>query len=228
MKVHQLFPLAVAHDRIQIEEHERQALIDHIIQGYQQSGGDASKSFSWTGDTNGQEFLFSHPLFDNLARQISEKLKQYLKRLEINVDLLDLYYQRSWATVSYQGQKIALHDHAQSNFSFAYFLKKPKDSGGTMFRCPEQPNELAKDMFNEDKYRLGLIGQVSAFNSKQAILDAEQDSILIFPSKALHSTMPNQSTEPRISLAGDVTMMLKEPQGFEHIMPNYRYWQKVD
>ena len=228
MKIHQLFPLAVAHDRIIVEESERQQLVEYIMSGYQKAGGDSGKSFSWTGDTNGQEFLFSHPLFDNVARQIAECIRKYMRQLEINTDLLDLYFQRSWATVSYKGQKIAMHDHAQSNLSFAYFLKKPKGSGGTMFRCPTQPNELSKDIYNEDKYRLGLINQVNALNTKQAIIDGEQDNILIFPSKALHSTVANECNEPRISLAGDVTMMLKKPQGFEHIMPSFDYWKKLD
>lgn len=225
MQIHQLFPLAVAQEKLTINETERAEMSQFIYDNQNKSQPQAQQnSFAWTGDTNASEFLFSEPLFQNLAKQIGDSIKSYLAGMSINVELLDFYFQRSWATVSYQNQNIALHDHAQSNISFAFFLKKPANSGGTLFQCNDLPNEIAKDIFNQDKYNLGLIKQTNAFNAKHALIDAEQDTLLIFPSKALHSTTQNLSAEPRISIAGDVTIMLKESGKFEHIMPNFKYW----
>ena len=58
------------------------------------------------------------------------------------------------------------------------------------------------------------------------MFDLEQDSIIIFPSKTPHATAPNKSEQPRVSISGDVTIMLKDSKGFEHLMPNFKNWTK--
>ena len=59
------------------------------------------------------------------------------------------------------------------------------------------------------------------------MFDPIQDSIFIFPSKTPHATLPNKSGFPRISISGDVTIMLKDSKGFEHLMPNFKNWSKI-
>ena len=83
----------------------------------------------------------------NLAKKISHSVIKYLKNLEINTDLLDIYYQRSWATFTEELQKINFHTHSQSNISFAYYLLKPANSGGIIFKTNQQQNEIAKNIF---------------------------------------------------------------------------------
>ena len=36
----------------------------------------------------------------------------------------------------------------------------------------------------------------------------------------------NKSGQPRVSISGDVTIMLKDSKGFEHLMPNFKNWTK--
>ena len=38
--------------------------------------------------------------------------------------------------------------------------------------------------------------------------------------------MPNKSDQVRISISGDITIMLKDSKGFEHLMPNFNNWTK--
>lgn len=146
--------------------------------------------------------------------------------LEINTNLLDIYYQRSWATFTKSEQNINFHTHSQSNISFAYYLLKPKDSGGIIFRSNELQNEIAKNIFTSSKLEKSLINKPNAYNSDRSVFDLEQDSIIIFPSKTLHATMPNKSDQVRISISGDITIMLKDSKGFEHLMPNFNNWTK--
>tara|TARA_S200000501_G_C20852194_1_gene756148 strand:- start:1415 stop:2098 length:684 start_codon:yes stop_codon:yes gene_type:complete len=226
MQTHQLFPLSVAQDRIIISEEER-SLLANTINDMRKSAPQDNQQSAWTGDTQGHEFIFSDPLFHNIADKISEKIKAYLDVLSIDVSLLDLYYQRSWATFSQNQQRIAFHSHAQSNISFAYYLVKPPNSGGIIFNGQQLQNEVANDIFNQDKHQCSLIKSYNAHNAKQVILDAEQDSIIIFPSKASHATAANQSGKTRISLSGDVTLMLKNSEGFEHLMPSFKQWQAL-
>ena len=224
MKALNLFPLTVAQDKITVREDERNIFINEIEK--MESKSNQQSDYAWTGDTNGYEFLFKNKIFENLAKKISDVIIEYLKILEINTNLLDIYYQRSWATYTNNKQSINFHTHSQSNISFAYYLLKPPGSGGIIFRSNEFQNEIAKNIFTRNKLEKSLINKANAYNSDRSMFDLEQDSIIIFPSKTLHATMPNQSGEPRISISGDVSLMLKDSDGFEHLMPSFKNWTK--
>ena len=226
MNVFNLFPLTVLKETISIEEEEREKLVNAIKKMKETNNEKNYSSYAWTGDTNGHEFLFSNKLFKNLSNQISKFIVEYLQTLEINTDLLDIYYQRSWATFTENEQSINFHTHSQSNISFAYYLLKPEGSGGIIFKSNELQNEVAKNIFTSSKLEKSLINKPNAYNSDRSMFDLEQDSIIIFPSKTLHATAPNKSGHPRISISGDVSIMLKESKGFEHLMPNFSNWTK--
>ena len=129
MKILNLFPLTVVQDSIIIEDKERNILIDEIKNMKFNSNQNNKSQYAWTGDTKGHEFLFSNDLFNNLASKISKSIIKYLNTLEINTQLLDIYYQRTWATFTENDQNINFHTHSQSNISFAYYLLKPPSSG---------------------------------------------------------------------------------------------------
>ena len=44
-------------------------------------------------------------------------------------------------------------------------------------------------------------------NTPNADVHIKEDDIVIFPSKARHSTIPNQTQNPRISISGDITII---------------------
>ncbi len=227
MKIFNLFPLTVMQSKIQIDEKERKNLINEIKKMKDQEAKYKSSSFAWTGDTKGHEFIFSNNVFKNLSDKISIAIKEYLSLLEINTESLDIYYQRSWATYTENEQSINFHTHSQSNISFAYYLLKPSKSGGIIFRSNELQNEIAKNIFTSSKLEKSLINKANAFNSDKSMFDLEQDSIIVFPSKTPHATVPNKSGLPRISISGDISIMLKDSKGFEHLMPNFRNWKKL-
>ncbi len=226
MKVFNPFPLTVIQEKIFIEEEERRILIDDIKKMQLEEKEKIDSKYAWTGDTKGHEFLFSKKLFNKLSFKISKVVLEYLKALEINTDLLDIYYQRSWATYTENDQSINFHTHSQSNISFAYYLLKPPGSGGIIFKSNELQNEIAKNIFTNSKIEKSLIKKPNAFNSDKSMFDLDQDSIIIFPSKTPHATAPNKSGKPRISISGDISIMLKDSKGFEHLMPNFNYWTK--
>ena len=227
MKIFNLFPLTVLQSKIYLEDEERKILINEINKMKHQDDKEKTSSYAWTGDTNGHEFLFSNNLFKNLSNKISSVIIEYLKTLEINTEYLDIYYQRSWATYTENEQSINFHTHSQSNISFAYYLLKPNNSGGIIFKSNELQNEIAKNIFTNSKLEKSLINKANPYNSDRSIFDLEQDSIIIFPSKTPHATAPNLSGSPRISISGDVSIMLKDSKGFEHLMPNFKNWTKI-
>ena len=226
MKLFNLFPLTVMQDTISINESERNILIKEIKKMLLNQHDEKNK-YAWTGDTKGHEFLFSNELFKNLSQKISTSIIKYLVALDINTNLLDIYYQRTWATITEDKQSINFHTHSQSNISFAYYLIKPIDSGGIIFRSNELQNEIAKNIFTSSKLEKSLINRANAYNSDRSLFDLEQDSIIIFPSKTAHATAPNNSGQTRISISGDISIMLKDSSGFEHLMPNFKNWTKL-
>ena len=148
MKIYNLFPLTVMQEKISIEESERKILINEIKKMKSSNYENKKNTYAWTGDTKGHEFLFSNILFKNLSLKISNTILEYLKQLEINTNLLDIYYQRSWATFTENDQKINFHTHSQSNISFAYYLLKPPGSGGIIFKSNELQNEIKSNEMN--------------------------------------------------------------------------------
>ena len=228
MQLFNLFPLTVLQDSIHIEEQERIKLVNEIKKMRNEEKEEKKSNYAWTGDTKGHEFLFSNTTFKNISNKISAVIKEYLKALSINTEMLDIYYQRSWATYTENEQSINFHTHSQSNISFAYYLLKPPGAGGIIFRSNELQNEIAKNIFTSSKIEKSLINKPNPYNSDRSMFDLDQDSIIIFPSKTPHATMPNKSGQLRVSISGDITIMLKDSKGFEHLMPSFNNWTKFN
>ena len=92
--------------------------------------------------------------------------------LAVNIEKIDLYFQRSWATISRQKERIQPHSHDQSNISFAYYPLKPKDSGDIKFIL-EPPNEIAKGLFAKEQLDLGLLKSINIRNAPNVDLYIE-------------------------------------------------------
>ena len=225
-EVFDFFPLTIFKDKIIISQKEKNEIINFIFNSenegkkIQKRKGDA-----WLGDTRGQEYLFKVPIMKNLSNLISEKIKLYTAMLSLNNEKLYFYYQRTWATITKNKEQIRPHSHDQSNISFAYYLLKPKDSGNIRFSSESQ-NEIAKGLFHKEKLDLGLLKEVTKRNTPNIDLNVQEDNIIIFPSKTKHSTTPNVTQNPRISISGDVTIMLKDSSGHERLMPHFNNWQQ--
>ena len=145
--------------------------------------------------------------------------------LSLDNDKLCFFYQRSWATITKNNERIQPHRHDQSNISFAYYLLKPKNSGDIRF-IVEPQNEIAKGLFHKEKLDLGLLKNVNNRNTPNVDIFIEEGDIVIFPSKTQHATIPNITENPRISISGDVTIMLKNSLGHERLMPHFDNWQQ--
>lgn len=228
----ELFSLSIFRKQIDLEDSYRRELCDRILQmesksnrGGQHVDSDEDES-AWLGDTAGFEFLFRDPKFELLFNRIGGAVKSYAESLGLNHDRLAFYFQRSWATVSREGQRIFEHAHQQSHLSFAFYLQKPVDGGGIYFSVAEHPNEFAAGLFTINKEELGIIAKPSARTLNRIYVEPQEGEILIFPSKTLHSTAPNMTADPRISISADVVVTLNDSHGHETLMPAIENWQR--
>ena len=225
----QIFPLSIYRDSITLDEEYRRQLIQAIfdMEAERDEAGKAG-DVAWLGDIRGFEFLFQKPLFAELYRQIGEKVRAYSEALGLNNALIDFYFQRSWATITRRGEQIHGHCHSQSNISCAYYLLKPPHSGGIQFTTENHPNEFSVGIFSPAKADLGFIARPSVHTWNSVNIEPAEGDVFVFPSKALHGTAPSETDEPRISIATDVTTMLRDSTGHETMMPHFSNWRSFD
>ena len=224
-----LFPLSLYRDSINLSQSYKRELVDAVFEMEKQAPKTKQSTDSaWLGDTRGHEFLFKDQRFVELFRQIAMKVREYTDALGINSSLIDFYFQRSWATITRSAEHINEHAHHQSNISFAFYLKKPEKSGGINFITYNHPNEFSNGIFTPTKNQLGFVNTESMLTWNLVNIDPAEDEILIFPSKTLHSTAPNETDTPRISISADVTTLLRDSQGHETMMPHFSHWKSFD
>ena len=223
------FALTIYKSKINLKEDERNELIDEIISQKKKSDNTnyISENRAWTGDTQGYEYLYLNPKFQNLFKLIEEQVLIYVKKFGFNTNKINIYFQRAWATVSSKNQNISSHDHPQSHISFAYYLKKSKLDGGITFIDKHKHNEFIKNSFGSRTLIEQKVIEKSTFlNSNSVNFSPEQDDIVIFPSKTLHATQINNTENTRISISADITVISKNTAKIEQLITPINKWKK--
>jgi hypothetical protein len=44
----------------------------------------------------------------------------------------------------------------------------------------------------------------------------------------MHQTIPSEAEEERISISADIVLMLKHNNNYEHMMPSFSKWKKIE
>ena len=230
MQIINLFPLSLIKEKISLDIKNKKDMKNEILSMVKNS---KNKSFkgpqdSWTGDTQGFEYIYKNNKFKILFIEIKKKLINYLNHLGINHEEIDLYITRSWATVSNGEEKIKQHRHNQSHISFAYYLKKSAEDSNIVFFEEFYKNEIVKGIFrNQTLKNKGIIKKFNLFNAPSIDINVEEDDVLIFPSKSLHGTQVNKSNKERISISGDVVCVTKSSELLENMLPPLKNWDKI-
>ena len=230
MKVHNFFPLSILQDQIKLTNEEKVNLINdiRIMKSNSQNSDHKLNKASWTGDTQGHEYIYNNPKFNNLFEEIKKKIYIYLDFLKIDQDQIETYIQRSWATISVDSEVISKHQHLQSHLSFAYYLKKNKEDSNFIIYDDEKRNEFIPGLFgSRTLVQKKLIKQITLATATKISLDIKEDDIVIFPSKTPHSTDQIKTNAERISISGDIMFLAKDTNSIEHLTPNFKNWKKL-
>lgn len=224
-----LFPLSIYKAKLELAEEYKDELINEILimkknstQPEYQKKGDA-----WTGDTQGHDKLFDNKKFIFFFDQVSKHIKKYVEYFDINIESIDCYYQRSWATLSNNVENIKVHNHVQSHLSFAYYLKKSSKDANIQFVDRENPNEFIPSLFNSSTINLSQIFKNRNLKNINVIdMNCVEDDMLIFPSKTQHGTQSYANNDERISISADIIFCAKNAKNLEHMMPSLNEWKK--
>ena len=230
MNLINLFPLTLLKDKINISDEEKALMINEIRNMKKNSKNTdyQTKTNAWTGDTQGYEFIHKNVKFQNLFNEITKRIWEYLNCVEIDTKLIDLYIQRSWATISERNERIKKHRHFQSHISFAFYLKKNKQDSNLVMFDESYKNEIMPGIFRSDTaLQKGIVKKMNPYNVTQAIVNVEEKDIIIFPSKTIHSTQPTESNDERISISADIVCIAKDSNLLEMGMPPLNEWTKI-
>ena len=230
MKIHNFFPLSVFQDQIQMSIDEKNNLINEIrkMKDTSQNLGSIGKSESWTGDTQGFEYLHKNKVFDKLFDEIKKKIILYLNFLKVDEEQIDIFMQRSWATISNNKEVIRKHQHLQSHISFAYYLKKNPEDANFILHDEIKRNEFIPALFTSKTLQKEKVVKEPTYASAPRInLEVKEDDIVIFPSKTPHGTDQTLNNNERISISGDVIFLAKDSNLLEHLTPSFNNWKKL-
>ena len=230
MKILNFFPLSILHDQINLSDKKKNSLLDEVKDMKNNSKNSIPKADdrSWTGDTQGYEFIHKNPKFSDFFSELKNKINLYLDFLKIDKNQIEAYIQRSWVTISNGKEAIAEHQHLQSHLSFAYYLKKSPEDSNFVLHDEAFRNEFIPGIFSSKTLKdKKVIKEMSISTAPKIIVTVQENDIILFPSKTLHSTEPNKSNNERISISGDITFLSKDSSLLEHLTPSFENWNKL-
>ena len=229
-KIYNFFPLSIYRGKIELTEQTKKEMVDEIISMKKISDkGLKPAQNAWTGDTHGYEYLFQNKKFEIFYREVEKHVIKYMDHFELDVSKLDFYFQRSWATLSNSREHISPHDHSQSNLSFAYYLKKQTGDSQLVLVDKNKHNEFIPQLFTSPSVnRNKIFKKRTITNTPRINIEAEEDDIIIFPSKTLHGTEKNINNNERISISADISVLAKESKNLEHLTPPFSEWKKFN
>jgi hypothetical protein len=86
---------------------------------------DPHTRYAWTGDVKGHGFLHLDDEFQPWLNAMVPHIHRYLELLQLRTEYLDVFFQRSWPTLSKRDQQIASHSHENCHISLVYYLMRP-------------------------------------------------------------------------------------------------------
>ena len=229
-QIFNFFPLSVLKAKIELSEEQKKKMLDEIFKMEKKSSNIEYKNqtSSWTGDTQGFEYIHNNPLFDDFFIEVKKKIIEYLDSLQVDYEQLNIFIQRSWATISKSMESIALHKHLQSHLSFAYYLKKADTDSNLLFIDETKHNEFLPGLFlSPTSNKKQIIKKRNISNTAAIVFDAKEDEIVIFPSKTPHQTQPNIKNNDRVSISADIFITSKNSENLEHLVTPFQNWKSI-
>jgi len=170
------------------------------------------------GNLNDQ--LHTDPRFSCLYQEVFAQIRQALLTQKYNLDLFDIWITKSWVTYSSRDQRIASHRHRTSHFSFVYYVQA-ENQGNLTFESDEL-DKMGIAIPHMDPY----FTQFDPGNFSRVTYPSQTGSLIIFPSRLVHSTEPNLQDLLRISISGDILLTMRHDVSSEYCLPSPTHWAK--
>ncbi|MBD1135088.1 hypothetical protein IDH21_01675 [Pelagibacterales bacterium SAG-MED47] len=229
-QIFNFFPLSVLKSKIHLSEDQKKKMLDEIFAMEKESKNEEykNKSSAWTGDTQGFEYIHNNPAFEDFFIEVKKVIIEYLEAIEVDSKQLNIFVQRSWATISNEKENIALHKHLQSHLSFAYYLKKIQSDANLLFIDETKHNEFLPGLFlSPTSNKKQIIKKRNISNSAAIVFEAQENDIVVFPSKTSHQTQPNIKNNNRVSISADIFITAKDTENLENLVTPFENWKSI-
>jgi uncharacterized protein (TIGR02466 family) len=131
--------------------------------------------------------------FDTLIAQTKEHVRTFAKEYGVTKSLV--YCTEAWFNVARPGNYQEYHTHANNHFSATYYLRTPEGGGDLVFKSYHD------DMFTLPKDEETYVSQ------SYKVEKVTEGKTCIFRSSLPHMVTKNTSSEDRISIAMNFTMI---------------------
>jgi len=180
----------------------------------------------------GKPFIHLEDNLDSLFYEISLHAKKYVCDVLEYKDIFNYVITKSWLSRARRpDNEIRWHFHSTSHISFVYYLTTPDNSHVLEFQNTCAKNDLFKAMNveDEDTAERNMVKNFNPLNSPAFYMHPIEGHLVLFPSSLTHHTrfMGGDFEGERLSIVGDITLMLKEDQlNFSMGYIDNKYWKK--
>lgn len=232
--LHALFPTMVFQKTLEAHEEYRQLFdAQKAGHGFAPETGDGGKHFA--GEYHGQILLHQEPSLRPFFEQLAFQVSNYLRSLGMKPEFFEMRCLKSWFVFCEPGGEendaMIAHNHSCSDVSWVYYVDVPKDCPAIRFhagrRLNTAPFESAfhYDWSTDEK---SAVSTINWWNSETWSFQPATGDLLMFPGHQLHSVDSNHCVQTRISVAGDIALVLRpEFTNLEFGRTNPKHWLKM-
>jgi plasmid maintenance system killer protein len=222
MKVHEVFPILVAQDKVEVHQEFKDQYFEELkslwFNGYENE----------TPENSGRCSLHLNDNYLLLFKSLKKSICNYLDLLEVDYKKLNINFTKSW--VGYHDKDIPQlkpHIHNGSDISFCYYLSSDDTSDKFCVHNSNSINEISGNIF-ETSNKYNLIKKFNKYNCGNYTITPYEGTVIVFPSNLLHSTLKKQNLKDRYVIAGDVKLCLKSEYNLYHqSIPHPSLWLQL-
>ena len=169
------------------------------------------------GEYHGEILLHHVPELRPFFGALSAEVTKYLRVLGMKPEFFEMQCLKSWFVLCEPepdaDESMVAHNHSCSDISWVYYLDVPDASSpikfhaGTRLKTEPFGSAFHYDWHNDHK---SAVSTINWWNSDNWSVHPKEGDLLLFPGHQLHSVEANQSDKPRVSVAGDIALTLKE------------------
>jgi len=191
IKTFKIFPVPVF--EYQIENHE---LINTELEKYiyeLKKNDPKGKNKSNAGGWHSDDFIIEDNVpIQNFISKFNNLLpKIFINQMGIDKKLTNIKILNMWSVVNGKNTFNTKHNHPNSYFSAAYYIKTNEDSGHIKFFDPKE----VKTMYSP------ALGELNDLSTNIVRIKPEEGKLLLFPSYLHHAVEENISDEDRIVIS---------------------------
>ena len=182
MKVHEVFPILVAQDTLEIHQEFKNQYYDELkslwFNGYENE----------TPENSGKCSLHLNESYFFLFKSLKNSICNYLNLLEVEHEKFNINFIKSW--IGYHNKDIPQlkpHIHNGADISFCYYLSSDDTSDKFCVHNLNNINEISGNLF-EPSNKYNTIKKFNKYNCGNYTITPKEGTVIIFPANFASAT----------------------------------------